>query len=136
MIRLVRGASFGILLAFSAACASSTGPDGNETNVRIEGHVYGGCAPSAVAGPCVLANPINGAVVSTSLDSATTTTDASGHFDLRTNSPKSKGYCHPYTLTVTAAGYPTYSVTGPWGSHPVGQRITLSPPNPSFVGCT
>jgi hypothetical protein len=77
---------------------------------------------------------VSGAVVSTSLDSVTTTTDASGAFDLKTNAPKSKGGCNTYTLTVTAAGYPTYSRAASWGTHPVDQNIVLEQGSPSTFG--
>ena len=124
-----------ILTACLGATACSVfGPDNTET-VRIEGHVYARCVGSStVAGPCTNTNPVSGAVVSTSLDSVTTTTDASGVFDLKTNAPKSKGGCNTYTLTVTAAGYPTYSQPASWGTHPINQNIVLEQGWPSTFG--
>ena len=52
-----------------------------------------------------------GATVSTTLDSATATTDGAGNFDLTTTIPRSKiDECLTYTITITAAGLPTYTV--------------------------
>ena len=79
--------------------------------------------------------PVAGAVTSTSIDTATATTDSAGRFLLTTNTPKANfGGCTPYTLTITAAGHPTYSVTGPHGTGGGRQLFSLSPPTPSFVG--
>lgn len=130
-------AMLSVLALFSTACGLFS-PDDAST-VRIEGRVYARCVhPNpAVAGPCVNTEPIGGAIVSTSLDSVTTTTDGSGAFDLKTNAPESKGGCNVYTLTVTAAGHPTYSMAAAWGTHPVNQDIVLSPPSPSvFTSCS
>ncbi|HET9467849.1 MAG TPA: hypothetical protein VFO48_05535 [Vicinamibacterales bacterium] len=72
-----------------------------------------------------------GARVSSSLDSATTTTNANGVFELRTNTPfQPTGQC--FTLTIAAPGFPTYSTPG-WktnGQSPDVQKISLSPPMP------
>ncbi len=75
--------------------------------------------------------PIKGAVVSTSLDSATTLTDASGHFFLVTKTPIVPGVhcCINFTVTITAPGFPTYNGTNIWGGH--GSSIViLAPPDP------
>jgi len=46
-------------------------------------------------------SPVGAAVVSTSIDATTTTTDASGHF-LLTTAVNQKDFdgCRPYTLTI------------------------------------
>ena len=86
--------------------------------------------------------PLPGAVVSTSLDGATATTGADGNFDLITTISRDHiDECRNYTVTITAAGHPTYSV--PWSGFSGNrqgnehrQRFILSPPTPSFVmGC-
>ena len=90
------------------------------TEVRsyvLEGFVYN----FLPAGP-----PVVGAVVSSSLDSVTTTTDAQGHFILRPQSqcvitikpgsmPGQGGTGAVFTLTILAAGCPTWSNTRQWG---------------------
>lgn len=86
--------------------------------------------------------PVAGAVVSTTLDSNTATTDGAGNFDLTTTLPIEKiEECITYTITITAAGHPTYSVNtrgfsgNTRGSDSVTrQPFALSPPTPSFMG--
>lgn len=129
---------------------SSTGPSPKETIfVSVSGQVFSNVS---FVGPCMIApgvsaapiecysGPVAGAVVSTSIDTVTATTDATGRFVLRTNMPsESFGGCQPYTLTITAAGHPTYRVTGPHGTggESAGQlykqSYSLSPPTPSIV---
>jgi len=60
----------------------------------VEGHVM------AMAD----ATPIAGALVGTSLDAATITTDATGHFFLETLTPLTRGSA-PFTIGVTRAGF-------------------------------
>ena len=121
------------VLALIMAAASCGSPTGSDSGITIEGHVYARWIANGNA-PAAYVDPVNGAVVATSLDASTTTTDATGHFLLRTTKgPAEK--CTPYTVTVTAAGQPTYSLTGPWGPGPRNQIILLSPPNPEKVGC-
>jgi hypothetical protein len=122
------------LAALGASCGVF-GPSDTST-VTIEGQVYRTCVNSSTtAGPCTNVDPVAGATVSTSLDSATATTDTSGQFNLVTKTGPAKDYgCKSYTLTITATGHPTYSLTGIWGSNPKGQVFTLSPPAPSVVG--
>ena len=63
-------------------------------------------------GPHVTSSRSAGATVSTTLDSATTTTDDAGNFDLTTTLPRSQVRdCRTYTMTITAAGLPTYTVS-------------------------
>ena len=95
-----------------------------------------GQAPEQCYGP-----PVGGAVVSTSLDSATATTDGAGNFDLTTTLPRSRiDECITYTLTITAAGHPTYTVNtrGFSGNQNEGsqhrQFFALNPPTPNFMG--
>ena len=118
-----------------SSCVSPSGP--SDDTVTIEGRVWGRAVYNTiVAGPATYVDPVSGAVVSTTLDSATTTTDANGYFVLKTNTGPAKDYsCRTYTVTITAAGHPTYSVTGTWGAHPKDQVISLSPPQPSSVSC-
>ena len=79
-------------------------------------------------------NPVVGAVVTTSLDGSTATTDSQGRFHLVTNTIVKRGECRDYTITITAAGLPTYSVRGNWGSGVVaGQTFSLSPPGPAMI---
>lgn len=144
-----------LLAAAAASCAgSSTSP--SDGFVGISGQVFstvsfqGVCSirPGVPSAPAeCYAGPVAGAVVSTSIDATTTTTDAAGRFLLTTNTLKKNwDGCRPYTLTITAAGHPTYSVTG---SHGTGtgsgsgsgsgdqlykQLFALSPPTPAFVG--
>ena len=87
-------------------------------------------------------NPVSGAVVSTTLDSNTATTDTAGNFDLETTVPWSEiESCPTYTLTIAAAGHPTYVITtGGFSGNKSGassvhrQKFILSPMTPSFMG--
>ena len=69
---------------------------------------------------------ISGAVVSTSLDSETATTDASGKFFLQT-STKGDYSSTPYTVNVSAEGYETESLTLAWGDRAENQTFQLVP---------
>jgi hypothetical protein len=85
-------------------------------------------------------NAVAGAVVSTSLDPKTATTDGGGNFDLITATLESDMKCRTYTLTITAAGLPTYSipVTGFATSNSSHrQQFAFTPPTPSSMngGC-
>jgi hypothetical protein len=105
-----------VALAVMTTSCALTGPSDDST-VTQEGIVYGSYVSNPNAGPVTYVDPVAGAVVSTSLDSATATTDASGHFKLVTKTGPAKDYgCKPYTLTITAPGRPTYTMTGSWGS--------------------
>lgn len=70
--------------------------------------------------------PIPGAVVSTSLDSETATTDEGGRFCLVTRTFP-HFCCHPYTITISASGFETFSGTEIWGDRPTGQEFFLTP---------
>lgn len=83
--------------------------------VSIEGKVY-------IEGTTT---PIAGAVVSTSLDGQTATTDAAGNFRLVSKSPVSGGNAS-YTISISASGYQTFSKPHTWGDHPAGQSFYLT----------
>ena len=83
--------------------------------VTIEGHVYDEYQTNY---------PIQGAVVSTSLDSQTAVTDANGYFFLQTNTPADY-CCTAYTITITADGYSTFSQADIWGNHPSNLEFYL-----------
>jgi hypothetical protein len=77
--------------------------------------------------------PVSGAIVSTSLDSVTATTDGAGNFDLVTTLLEKDAHCKTYTLTISAAAQPTYSipVTGFASSNSSHrQQFAMSPPTP------
>ena len=87
-------------------------------------------------------NPVSGATASTSLDGNTATTDTAGNFDLETTVPWDEiDSCKAYTLTITAAGHPTYAInTSGFSGNKSGassvnrQKFVLSPMTPSFMG--
>jgi len=101
-----------ILASFTAA---STPPPSTQTvsKVSIEGYVRDASG-----------TPVAGAVVGTSLDTVTAQTDASGHFSLQTNTAANYSTT-PYTITITKAGYTTFSQSWNWGDHPMGQLFKL-----------
>lgn len=138
-------------LLFAAAAASCSGSSTSPSDVfvGISGQVFstvssqGVCSvPKGVPSApyeCY-SGPVAGAVVSTSIDATTATTDGAGRFLLTTNTPsKNWDGCRPYTLTITAAGHPTYSVAGAHGTGTgSGDQVykhlySLSPPTPSIV---
>ena len=97
-------------------CDSGGSSNASPSTVTMDGHVY---AQDGVT-------PIAGAVISTSLDAVTATTDASGYFSLVTNTAANYS-ATPYTVTVAAAGYLAGGGTGTWGDHPTNQVFTLAP---------
>jgi hypothetical protein len=110
---------FTLLLLVSLGCDKDTKPTESSTSndvVTIGGHVYN----------CNNMNTtIQGAVVGTSLDSLTAITDASGNFQLRTNTPAHYSNT-PYTIAINASGYQTGGGTWVWGDHPINQIFCLS----------
>lgn len=117
----VRAAMLGLVLACSVACSSPTGPEGNADSIEIRGQIWGRVLqgqqnPAGSLAADTYANPVAGAVVSTSLDSATTVTDGNGNFTLKTRTRPASGQA--FSLKITAAGYPTYDRTGCWSSGP------------------
>lgn len=67
--------------------------------------------------------PIAGAIVGTSLDSNTVTTDANGNFFLQTSTVNSSNLS--YSIIITNAGYQTYNQSGNWGDRPRNQTFDL-----------
>jgi hypothetical protein len=138
-----------------ALVATQTDLFGDKGFIKILGQVFasvqfglsGATCPGVFAaigsGTSCFTQPVSGATVSTTLDSATTTTDMNGNFDLTTTIPRSRtGDCTSYTITITAAGQPTYSVpvrgfTGNEQGNEFRVTYALSPPTPSFMngGC-
>ncbi len=119
----------------SVGLAASTSKEPRPTGpVVVTAVVYStfGINPGNPTGPGRYGPPVAGARVSSSLDSATTTTNANGVFELRTNTPfQPTGQC--FTLTIAAPGFATYSTLG-WktnGSSPDVHKISLAPPMPS-----
>lgn len=75
----------------------------------------------SIEGTVVNANgPVAGAVVGTSLDGETATTDANGHFFLQTNTAANYSST-AYTITINNA----FSQSWVWGDHPMGQYFRL-----------
>jgi len=92
------------------------GPGGSIGYVSIQGCVYDDPATP---------DPVPGATVSTSLDSTTAVTDSAGCFFLQTNTPANY-CCTPYTITITASGYPTFSQSWVWGDNPTNQVFYMT----------
>jgi len=141
-------------VAAGAVVATQTDVFKKDAFVTIRGEVYatirfgGECTVPAGGGdgsgqntPRDCYGPaVGGAVVSTSLDSVTATTDGAGFFDLITSILEKDAECRTYTITITAAGQPTYTIQTRGfatsnSSH--RQRFAISPPTPSFMngGC-
>jgi hypothetical protein len=128
----VRLAMMGFAVACCVSCSGSpTGPD-DGASIEIRGQIWGrvlqGQAnPAGSLAPDTYVDPAAGAVVSTSLDSATATADGSGNFVLRT-SRGSGGQA--FQLRISAAGYPTYDRSGCWGgpNYKIALTWTLSDP--------
>lgn len=70
--------------------------------------------------------PLKGALIGSSLDSASAVSDADGHFQLTTG-VAAGGSTAPYTLTISANGYQTLTLNKTWGDHATGQIFYLSP---------
>ena len=114
--------------------------------ITLKGQVFstvrfgGVCTLPAGAGEAPLecyGPPVGGAVVSTTLDSVTATTDGSGSFNLVTTIPEKDGDCRTFTITITATGHPIYTVNTrgtPSSNSDHRQKYALSPPTPNFMG--
>ncbi|HYB97484.1 MAG TPA: hypothetical protein VEC39_21110 [Vicinamibacterales bacterium] len=144
----------GAAVGGGAVAATQTGLLGGDGGgfIKILGTVYAratfGGAATACSGVFVTMGtsstcymePAAGALVSTTLDSATATTDGAGHFDLTTTLPRSRiDECLTYTITIAAAGLPTYTVnTRGFSGNAQGnehrQLFSISPPSPTFMG--
>jgi hypothetical protein len=113
----VRLALISFVLACCVTCSGSpTGPD-EGVSIEIRGQIWGRVyrGQQNPAGPLAAdtyVDPVAGAVISTSLDSATATSDGSGNFVLRTT--RGSGG-QAFQLRISAAGYPTYDRSGCWG---------------------
>ena len=139
----------GAAVAGGAVVATQTDVFGAKGFIMILGRVYatvrfgGACSVPAGVGAApedCYSQPVGGATVSTTLDSATTTTDGAGNFDLTTTIPRSQiKECRTYTITITAAGLPTYNVSvrgfsGNEQGNEHRQLFAISPPSPEFMG--
>jgi hypothetical protein len=111
------GLGTGVILAGAGVAAAAGGAafaynaiEGG--NVEIRGEVFANFGPNPAnpTGPGLYSNPVVGGTVSTSLDSATTTTDGTGHFTLKTTTPRGDAKC--YSITISAPGLPTRTFTG------------------------
>jgi hypothetical protein len=114
-----------IALALCAGCESTEFVDveGGRDPIRIAGSVH---EWMEFQGTAMAYGPgVPDATVSTSLDDVTTTTDARGAFSLETVTQKPPG-CFEYTVTVTAPGRPTVSVTGDWGETVTSARFAMN----------
>jgi hypothetical protein len=124
----------GVVAAAGTVVAVKAASGGGKP-VDISGQVFARFGPNPSGGPGVNRDPVVGAVVSTSLDGTTATTDGEGRFRLVTRSDVSSDSAQCYTITITASGLPTYSVTGGWGQQPSDQTFILSPPQPAVIPC-
>jgi len=124
-----------VAAAGAVVAAKAGGSDDHSVAVTISGQVFAHFGPNPATnglGPGIYSNPVAGALVSTSLDSTTATTDGEGRFRLSTRGERSD-LC--ITLTITASGLPTYSLPSRWGTG-TDRTISLSPPVPSNADCT
>jgi hypothetical protein len=129
----------GLALAAGGAAAIAVAGGGSEEIVH-PGFVYVGectCGPIMRPPPYSYAtgNPIQGAVASTDLNATTATTDAQGHFELRTSEPSRRGF----QISVTAPGCTTSTWRGGYGTNPTS-HVTLVcsgalPPRTSSCNC-
>jgi hypothetical protein len=155
----ISGLTIGIIgaaVAGGAVVATQTELFGEKGFIVISGLVYtratfgvealASCAGVRVTqgtGATCYLEPAVGATVSTSLDSATATTDGAGNFDLTTTLPRSRiDECLTYTITITYPGLPPYVVNtrGFSGNQSEGsqhrQTFSISPPSPTIMaGC-
>ena len=133
---VTRSLTLAATLILGCACGGTDldeGDDQDRDPIRISGFVHEWIQQQGSAltyGP-----PVAGATVSTSLDAQTATTDASGAFTLQTVTTKPVEGCFEYTISVSAPGRPTFSVTGDWGENVVGARIALSANTPMVAHC-
>jgi hypothetical protein len=119
---LVAGAAVAAGGAAAAIAVASSSTD----EVVHPGFVYVGactCGPLERAPPYTYATagPIQGAVVSTDLNSDTATSDAQGHFELRTTDTTGR---EEFTIRVTAPGCTESHWRGGFGTNPVSY-VTL-----------
>jgi hypothetical protein len=115
----------GVAVAAGGAAAIAVAARGSDEIVH-PGFVYVGectCGPILRPPPYSYATggPIQGAVVSTDLNAVTATTDAQGHFELRTSEPSRRGF----QISVTAPGCSTSTWRGGYGTNPTS-HVTLT----------
>lgn len=129
----------GVVIAGGAAVAAVAAGGGDEggdssnsgpnTPFVFEGVVYSDtCCPPGPVDPSpaarVNSRRIAGAVISTSLDSATTTSDAQGAFRLTTQT-RCQG-ASTFTLRIVAAGCDPLGETRSWNCNASGQAMNLA----------
>jgi hypothetical protein len=135
------GLSAGFPLQVQVGSGSTTGPVAivNEapTAPAIEmvgvvfAHWIGTAGPLSAPAP----DPIAGATISTSLGSATTTTNASGYFDLQAGAPQPTTGC--FTLTISAPGLPAFVAGRKSGNSTiVAYTLGSSPQYPVYGACS
>ncbi len=136
----------GAAVAGGAVAVTQTDLLKKDSFITLKGQVFstirfgGVCTVPAGAGDSPLecyGPPVGGAVVSTTLDSRTATTDGAGNFDLLTTIPEKDGDCRTFTITITAAGHPIYTVNTrgtPTSNSDSRQKFSLSPATPSSMG--
>lgn len=122
LIQVANGSSVGAVTTLHKAVSTTA-------LVEITGIVFATDAPTA--GPTFPIDPLPGAIVSTSLDSHTATTDVSGGFDLQTGTLTSATGSSCYTITIAFPGIASYSLQGLWGTFVSNQIFVMSPPTPS-----
>ena len=130
----------GGLVAAAGGAAAIAAAAGGSDEIVHPGFVYVGectCGPISRPPPYSYATggPIQGAVASTDLNADTATTDAQGHFELRTSEPSGRGF----TISVTAPGCTTSTWRGGYGTNPTS-HVTLVcsgglPPRTSACSC-
>jgi hypothetical protein len=99
-------------------------PTEQRQNADIDGYVYEKCVDYKPV------SPVGGAVVSTSVDSTTAATDATGHFHLLTKSPVFNDEFYP--VTVRANGLVINDTLQGYQTVPIA--FVLSPPEPVRLG--
>jgi hypothetical protein len=122
----LKAAAVLFLVAFLALFASTIE---KRRPANIDGFVYQECANYRLVGP------VSGAVVSTSLDTTTATTDAAGHFHLVTKNPVFGDEFYEVTVrsgdVVVDDNFPlTHIDPRVPASSPVRLTFVLSPPEP------
>ena len=123
-------------VAGGVVVAAHKGGGGEGDQIVIPGFVYAGACTCAhnQAPPYSYAtgNPIQGAVVSTTLNSDITTSDPSGHFQLVTSAPG--GASNTLRASVTAPGCTTSTWAG--GEKPVYLTVVCSFGPPPAANCS
>jgi hypothetical protein len=121
----------GAVVAANAAGSGEESDGADAPPIEVRGVVNGRQVPNPNGSGTVCGPPIAGAVVSTSLDSATATTGGDGRFRLVTQTP-SRISCQTFTVTITAVGWPTYSATDHFDNRnsPDDMQFCFIPPRP------